>query len=155
MLADRCIALNMRILLITGLISCIGCAATRKADLHDPTLVNRIDLYQRQGSQIECVGIIDNRDNINNIVAQVNSFQQGWKPVLVTAPSGQLRIIFRANRDALKGPVFYIAVCPREIGGEIVTDIGDTTCSRDVSQIDLDQLLAALDLKQEVLDKAK
>lgn len=85
----------MRIALIISLISCVGCAVTRKAVLHDPAIVNRIDLYQRRGPLVELTSTIDNPGRIKAIVANVNTFQEGWKPVLVTVPSGQLHSFSR------------------------------------------------------------
>jgi hypothetical protein len=115
--------------------------------------VNRIDVHQRRGSHFESLKTIDRPDRISAIVAQVNRLRQGWDPVRVSVPAGRLRVVFRENGDDAKRPLFCIAVCPRKHGGEIVADIGDTSCARDVSEAELDQLLAVLGIERRALDE--
>ena len=133
----------------------LGCGPARNAERHDPSLVNRIDLHQLRGSRFECVKTIESRETIGAIAAQVDRFRRGWRPVLVTPPAGRLRVVFRANADDSKQPVFCIAVCPRKNGGEIVTDIGGRAHARDISEAELGQLLTVLGLERKVLEELK
>jgi hypothetical protein len=142
-------------MLIAGLISYAGCATLRKnADWRDPDPVNRIVVTALRGSHFENVKTIDSPDKTGEVVAYVNRFRQGWTPVWTTAPSGKLYIAFAESDDAHKQPLFYLRVCPRETGGEILTDIDGKTCGRDVSETELDQLLALLDLNRDVFEGA-
>jgi len=117
--------------------------------------VNRIVVIALRGSHFENVKTIDSPDKTVAVVAYVNRFRQGWTPVWTTVPAGKLYIAFAEDGDDHKQPLFYLRVCPRETGGEILTDIGGKTCGRDVSETELDQLLALLDLNRDVFEDAK
>ena len=163
MLQDRHIAFIAIIGLILVQISLVGCSLINNASLnsthsknltadwHDPTPVNMIKVDQLRGSHFELATIIDSRDKINLVVEYVNRFSQGWKPVLTTVPSGKLYIAFREDGNSSKFPLFYIRVCSTGI----ITDINSKTCSRDISQAELKQLIAVLDLKSDAFDEVE
>jgi hypothetical protein len=121
-----------------------GCTTTRSAYRYDASSVKSISVYRDQlphSSEDKYVGSITNRDQIKEIVACVNKYQQGWKPCLVSPAAGKIVVEFFKNDGK---PSFHLRICPRAIGGEIQMEINGEACWHELPQADKEHLLALL-----------
>lgn len=133
------------VILCMSLFSASGCALARNAKWHDPKTINRIGISRSVGIEYEYVQTIDDREKIDEIVAYLNRYQQGWNVCFVASPSGELRVDFSTESDD-RHDWFTVVICPKDKGCEIGMNIGDKFCYREISQREKEELLSLLEV---------